>query len=92
MLEKNVCFNTISRRSTPELLFHENNFFFPWQTGLVYVIALEGVKIGKISQSVERMAVKLHEAQLSVIFAVLATTSGIYPKIHSCLCYHKLIL
>ena len=59
---------------------------------VVYVVAWEGVKFGINFTSCSEDGNEIARGAAEWYFAVIATTSGIYPKIHSCLCYHKLIL
>ena len=59
---------------------------------VVYVVAWEGVKFGINFTSCIENGNEIARGTAECYFAVIATTSGIYPKIHSCLCYHKLIL
>ena len=59
---------------------------------VVYVVAWEGVKFGINFTSCSENGNEIARGAAECYFAVIATTSGIYPKIHSCLCYHKLIL
>ena len=59
---------------------------------VVYVVAWEGVKFGINCTSCSENGSEIARGAAECYFAVIATMSGIYPKIHSCLCYHKLIL
>ena len=51
----------------------------------VYAIAREGVKLGITFTSVARIAMKIARGTAECYFAVIATTSGSFPKFHSCL-------
>ena len=53
-----------------------------WQkTGLVYVIAREGVKFGINFTSCSENDTEIARVAAESYFAIIATTSGIYPKI-----------
>ena len=58
----------------------------------VYVIAREGVKFGINFTSCSEHGNEIARGAAECYFAVIATMSGIYPKIYSCLFYHNLIL
>ena len=59
---------------------------------VVYVVAWEGVKFGINFMSCSENGNEIARGAAECYFAVIATMSGIDSKIHSCLCYHKLIL
>ena len=71
----------MSRFEKPEYFNRFSGFFFPLLFLLVYVIARKGVKFGINFTSCSKNGNEIARGIAECYFAVIVTTSGIYPKI-----------